>query len=452
MITIYSSPENKKRLEFAAGHLFRSVLGVEFQITSDPAFYRAQTGPCIFYSDEHLSYGLRISPHGLLSETGVRPLPELQTGEWKGLFCFFHSGQGDIPFDVFAASFYLLSLYEEYLPSAPLDEHGRFDYRYSLLYRNGCLEIPIIDRWAYQIQASLEKAGFSTAGFPLRPFRAVDTYDIDHPFRYRYKGWLKNTGGILRDALKRDWKAVGERLSVLFLGRDDPYMQAIRRIRSVQQQSQKAYYLFVLLGKSGKFGRSTVYPPKAYYRYLKALSGATIGLHPSYETYPSERSYRTLTTEKQQLETILQQPVSCSRQHFLRMQTPGTFRALLQAGIREDFTLAFAQAPGFRSGTAIPHPFYDIQQDEPTALLLRPTVMMDSTLIIHWKLSPEAALEKIKALIDACKQSGGDYLSLWHNSNLAGSEEGNPWIRVWLESRRYAGEIEKTAGAEKISE
>ncbi|MDR1526636.1 MAG: hypothetical protein LBS46_03065, partial [Dysgonamonadaceae bacterium] len=419
MITIYSSSGNTKRLKFVAGHLFDSVLGAGFRMTSDAVFYRAQTGPCLNYSDENLHHGIQIFPHGLLRETGIHPIQELQIAEWNGLFCFFHSGKGDIPFDVFAASFYLLSLYEEYMATPP-DEHGRFDHRHSLLYRNDLLEMPVVDRWAYQIKEALEKAGFSTAGFQLRKYRAVDTYDIDHPFLYRYKGFIKNAGGSLRDALKGNPKAIKERLSVLFVGREDPYMKAIRLIQSVQKQSQKNYYLFVLLGKNGKYGRSTVYPPKEYYLYLRELNAVAIGLHPSYETYSS---FLSLISEKRQLEKILQQAIVCSRQHFLRMQMPGTFQALLQAGIREDFTLAFAQAPGFRSGTAVPHPFYDLQKEEPTDLLLHPTIMMDSTLIFHLKLAPEVALEKIKSLIDACKLSGGDYLSLWHNSNLAGSDE-----------------------------
>jgi len=74
--------------------------------------------------------------------------------------------------------------------------------------------------------------------------------------------------------------------------------------------------------------------------------------------------------------------------------------------------------------------------------LLHPTVMMDSTLIFHLKLSPESALEKIKSLIDACKESGGDYLSLWHNSNIAGLPEKNPWIGVFIESHNYAISME----------
>jgi hypothetical protein len=112
------------------------------------------------------------------------------------------------------------------------------------------------------------------------------------------------------------------------------------------------------------------------------------------------------------------------------------------AGFQEDFTLTFAQAPGFRSGTAVPHFFYDIEQEIETDLLIHPTIVMDSTFIFHRSVLPEKALQKMKNLIDACKKSGGDYVSLWHNSNLAGMEKENPWINVFIQSYEYALSLE----------
>ncbi|GHV21807.1 hypothetical protein FACS189428_2830 [Clostridia bacterium] len=257
MVTIYSSSENTRRLEFAGCHLFTDILGTEFQITSDKPFYLAQTGPCINYSKTNLNQGIQIFPQGLLFETGIHPIKDLKVSEWKGLFCFFYSGTGDIPFDLFAAAFYLLTLYEEYFP-VKLDAHGRFDHKESLLFQNGVLEIPVVDRWAYLLKEELGQ----TEDFKLRKYRAISTYDIDHPFLYRYKGVIKNTGGLLRDLLKRNFKGIKDRLSVQLRLQDDPYMAAIQKIHAIQCQNQRPYYLFVLLGKRGKYGRTTLYSPK----------------------------------------------------------------------------------------------------------------------------------------------------------------------------------------------
>jgi len=421
-------------------HLCNHILGVEFRITSDVQDYLEQTGPSINYSDTALGRGIQIVPSGLLFETGVRPIKEGNEAEWKGLFCFFYTGKGDIPFDLLAASFYLLSLYEEYLP-AELDEHGRFKHTNSLLFRKGLLETPIIDRWAYLLREEFTKAGFDCSDFSLRKYRVIHTYDIDFPYLYRHKGLIKCIFGILRDLLKKNIRDIQNRLLVVFRFRDDPYRVAIEAIDQFQAQLQRPYYLFVLLGKKGKYGQTTLYPTTDYYTYLRSLDKAQIGLHPSYHTLNHPKQ---LAKEKSQLEKILRKTVHFSRQHFLRMQVPQTFRETHTAGFREDFTLAFSHVPGFRSGTAIPHFFYDLQKEEILSLLIRPSVAMDSTFIVHLQSSPEEALQKLKRLADACKQSGGDYLTIWHNSNLADEGTENPWWNVFIHSTRYALELEKS--------
>jgi len=438
MVYIYTSSENTKRLNYIAQHIFNNILGIEFVITSDKKSYLAQSNPCINYSETELNHGLHIVPHGLLFESGIKPIKQLKETEWKGLFCFFENKNGDIPFDLFAAAFYLLTLYEENFP-LELDEHGRFRHAESLLFQKGILEIPIVDRWAYLLKEELENAGFQTNDFKLREFKTISTFDIDYPFLYQYKGFIKNSGGILKDLLKGNFNQIKDRFFTLLRFKEDPYLAALKTIQEIQTQLKKSYYLFVLLGKRGKYGRTTVYSPKKYYSYLKSLDSAQIGLHPSYDTL---RNLKNLLKEKNKLEQILDSKITASRQHFLRMQSPETFQELNLAGIKEDFTLAFAQAPGFRSGTAVPYFFYDLQKEETTSLFIRPTVMMDSSFIFHLKLTPEEALMQMKKLADACKQSGGDYLSLWHNSNLAHTAQANPWISVFIQSYQYAISLE----------
>ena len=244
----------------------------------------------------------------------------------------------------------------------------------------------------------------------------------------------------MQDLLNGKFKNILTRLAVCLRMQPDPYMETLEWLDHIHKKSEKSYYLFALMKDSGKYGRKTIFPLTAYYRYLRNLTSATVGLHPSYDTY---HNYKQLIIEKKRLEKALKKDeIAASRQHFLRMYVPGTFRHLEAAGFEEDFTVAFAHAPGFRSGTAIPYYFYDVEKDAPSKLLLHPTTVMDACLITHLCLRPEAALEKIKRLIDECKQSGGDFVSLWHNSNLEGSRKNNPWVNVFIEMFRYAISLE----------
>jgi len=438
MIYIYSPSENIQRLDYIARHLFKSILGIDYSIVRDKNAFRKQNGACINYSDENLYRGLWIVPQGLLFEKGIRKISDLGTAKWKEYFCFFRQNRGDIPFDLFAASFYLLTLYEEYFPKL-LDEHGRFNPNESLIYKNDLLEIPLIDRWAYLLKEEIEKKYPGTI-FNKREFRFISTIDVDHPYKYLNKGIIKTGGKIMQDLLHRKFKGILARLTVCLRMQPDPYMAILKWLDRVHKKTGKSYYLFALMKDRGKYGRKTIFPPTAYYRYLRNLKTATVGLHPSYDTY---HNYKQLITEKKRLEKALKtDELLTSRQHFLRMAVPETFRYLEAAGFEEDFTIAFARAPGFRSGTAVPHYFYDIEKDVISKLLLHPTTVMDATLITHLYLSPEAALEKIKHLIDECKQSGGDFVSLWHNSNLADNGKNNSWQKVFIEMFRYAVSLE----------
>jgi hypothetical protein len=444
---IYSPSENVQRLSYIASHLFNAISGIDFSIVQDRETFLMQSGACINYSDEDLHHGAWIVPHGLLFEKGVRKIPNLEISQWNGYFCFFRQTGGDIPFDLFAASFYLLTLYEEYFPEQP-DEHGRFNPNESLLYKNGFLEIPLIDRWAYLMKEELEKKYPGTA-FKKRKFRFVSTLDVDHPYLYLKKGLIKSIGGMMRDLLNGKFENIKTRLAVQLRLQPDSYMEALQWIDRIHKESGKPCYLFALMKDRGKYGRKTFYPLTAYYRYLRNSDSAIVGLHPSYDTY---FNYNQLIKEKKRLEKALKKTgIIASRQHFLRMCVPETFRHLEAAGFREDFTVAFAHAPGFRSGTAVPYYFYDLERDETSKLLLHPTVVMDASLIGHSDLRPEAALEKIKRLIDECRQSGGDFVSLWHNSNLAGNANNNPWINVFLAMFRYAISLENNTFVSETS-
>ncbi|MDR2057296.1 MAG: hypothetical protein LBP83_03265 [Dysgonamonadaceae bacterium] len=438
MVYIYFPTGNSKRFHYIAKHLFNSILGTEFTVVADKNRFLQQAGTCINYSNEPLNHGLQIVPHSLLTEKGVHPINDRQESEWKGLFCFFRQTGSDIPFDIFAASFYLLTLYEEYIPER-LDKHGRFHHEVAMSYRKGFLETPIIDRWAYLLKDELEAKGYATSSFKLRKYKTISTFDIDHPYLYLNKGCIRNIGGAVRDLLRGKIKRILQRALVLLHLHPDPFLQAIRRIDSIQKRYNRFYYLFVLVAGKTPYDRKVVYPQRRFYNYLRQLQSVAIGLHPSYLTL---RDLDRLTEEKSKLEHVLRRKITLNRQHFLRMQNPETFQELNLAGFREDFTLAFAQAPGFRSGTAVPYLFYDMERETETELLIHPTIVMDSTFIFHRSASPEKALQKMKDLIDACKKSGGDYVSIWHNSNLAGTEKENPWINVFIQSYEYALSLE----------
>ena len=96
----------------------------------------------------------------------------------------------DLPFDIFAASFFLVSRYEEYLDYQP-DEYGRFQASSSLAFRNGFLGIPVVDLWAKEMSKAFLKNSRHLLSDGMS-INALLTIDTDQPFAILEKSFQIN--------------------------------------------------------------------------------------------------------------------------------------------------------------------------------------------------------------------------------------------------------------------
>jgi hypothetical protein len=63
---------------------------------------------------------------------------------------------------------------------------------------------------------------------------------------------------------------------------------------------------------------------------------------------------------------------------------------------------------------------------------------MDATLNLYMNLSPEAAVQKVKELVDETRKVGGVFISLWHNETLSDEKQWKGWRAVYEEIIRIA--------------
>jgi len=153
---------------------------------------------------------------------------------------------------------------------------------------------------------------------------------------------------------------------------------------------------------------------------------ARIGIHPSYASNEEEG---LLATELLRLSEILNQDIRFSRQHYLKLEMPATYRTLLRHNITCDFTMAYASQPGFRAGICTPYPFYDLELEKECRLTVVPLTVMDGTMRDYLGLSPTEALQVVRQLMAEVEEVGGCFVSLWHNDSLC---DCGPW-KGWLE-------------------
>ena len=214
------SPTNSHRLRYMADFIGRLLTGEPAGITGNREAFIAAETIRINYSDQRLTPDeCWIKPHPLLFQTGIRE-QVLVCSQWQLLPVFFQTG-GDIPFDIFAAAFYLLTRYEEYLPHQK-DLYGRYSHEQSLAFREGFLQRPVVDGWMQHFKGLLRKI-FPAAVLKASHFKWVPTYDIDEAYSFKYKSWTRSAGAALRDILTGRFKHFNQRRKVLDGREADPF-------------------------------------------------------------------------------------------------------------------------------------------------------------------------------------------------------------------------------------
>lgn len=421
-VKIYSR-EDSPRLRYIAGIILGDILGLPWEIVTD----RRKLGkhPVISYADEEIPGAFRISPVNILFEHGVR-LQEIIVSNWMGLPVFFQTNPGsDIPFDIFASSFYMISRYEEYLDFQP-DEHGRFKGSDSLAFKNNFLTIPIVDLWSKEFAKALLNR-FPTLAFRRNEFKTILTLDSDQPFKYLGKSLLVSFGGFLRDMTSKEHNA-GERYKVLRHEKKDPFEVYDYIIDNIKRYKTDSWF-FYPTGNSSRYDNNPSWKREEYRALIKKITDQyNSGLHPS---YLSSGNYPILEKELSRLKDITKRDIISSRFHYIRLRFPSSYRDLIKAGIKEDYSMGFADEPGFRAGIARPFFFYDVREDSPSNLKIIPFEVMDATLYQYKKLNAAASKEVILNLIEETRRVGGQFVSLWHNTSLLETPECRDWRELF---------------------
>ncbi len=423
-LRIYSQ-EITPRLEYVAEIIFTSILGIEYEITAD----RRKLGgnPAIIYSDEKAKEQFVIRPSGLLAASGVTAM-EPEVAYLDDLPVLFPADSGSLPFDIFSAAFYMLSRYEEYLPFAP-DVHGRYQGVRSLAYRKGFLQMPVVEMWSRYLAGLLVKS-YPVLSIRHNEFSSLVTVDVDQPFAYRSRGLLRSVGGLMK-GLAGTGARPAERIRTMAGSQADPYDNFDYIEQQLQLNGSDALFFFPT-GDQGEYDHSPPHRDHDYREIIRKYDKKYgSGLHPSYR---SAGRPKTLRMETDRYRSITGHDPERARQHWLLLSMPETYQSYIDAGIRADYTMGYADEPGFRAGIARPFPFYDLSREKITGLTIVPFQVMDGTLRQYLHLSPEAALAVIRSLIAATRRAGGIFVSVWHNTSLTEMNGWEGWRKVFEET------------------
>ena len=423
------------RLQYITDFIGKAIIGEAFQLTTDSFVFNDHAGPWINYSDTNINNEeLRINNCSLLFEDSIKE-QNVSCFEVNGHKCFFKA-EGDYPFDIFAATFYLLSRYEEYLPHQR-DMYGRYAHENSLAFREGFLNIPLVNVWIEDFKNALRKK-FPTLNFQLSSFNFQPTYDIDEAFAFRNKGLVKTVGGTARSAVNREWSMLNERINVLRKKSRDPYDAFDWMDKLHEKNNLKPIYFFHVATEKGRYDKNISPTHPAMRQLIKQHADKyQIGIHPSWKSGDEEN---LLGEEIKMLESISGKKITISRQHYIRFSLPHTFRRLIGAGLTDDYSMGYGSVNGFRASVSSPFYWYDLKKEQQTNLLLHPFCFMEANSFFEQKYLPQRAYEEMMHYYTAVKAINGTFITIWHNSFLGTYKPFAGWKDVYEEFVREVNE------------
>ena len=340
-----------------------------------------------------------------------------------------HCDDQIIHYDIPGLTYWMLARVEE-IGRTDLDEHERFPASSSHALKHGYLDRPVVDEWLHLLGQVIQR---QWPGLELKQheFQICVSHDVDQPSLYAFKPWKTIMRMMAGHILKRgDPKAFLTAPYVKLVTRNhlidnDPYNTFDWLMDVAESHGLKSAFYFIC-GRTHPSKDADYEIEHPVMRNLLARihsRGHEIGLHPSYNTF---KDSATLKREADRLKHVLaeegiEQEELGGRMHYLRWQQPNTMHAWVDAGMRYDSTLGYADHAGFRCGTCHEYPAFDAEQQKQLNLVIRPLIAMECSVIDDCYMGlgfRHEAKEEFLKLKVRCKQVGGCFGLLWHNSDL----------------------------------
>ena len=422
MLLIYTH-KISPRFIYIMRHLFVKILGIEIKFTTLVEDFIKHKGPKITYTRQPLQNEFFIRSNDLLFEQGINQF-EIGLEDWEGIPCFFNAGErSSIPYDIFAASFYLLSRYEEYLPYVK-DIHGRFPPTQSLAYRNNFLHLPVVDIWAVKLLDKL-KLRFPDIVSKKRSFRYTSVIDVTSSHCYAFRGIFRGMAGLFLDLGTFRIKRVFERIAVWLNLRNDPYDNFSILMQYHKEFPCKSIFFFQFADYSTYDKNVSTENNKFRYLIKSVADYSIVSLAASYSSFSN---LEMLKQEKKRLSDVIHRPVKLTRMRYNRVDIPTTYRNLAEAEFTDDFSMGYTHNLGFRAGTCTSFNFYDIYMEVQQPIRVHPFAVHDYALL---KYNSEAEiLEELNAIYLQIKKVQGELITVFSNELLGGSQKVK-WLDLY---------------------
>lgn len=175
---------------------------------------------------------------------------------------------------------------------------------------------------------------------------------------------------------------------------------------------------FISDTSSSKYDGVINYKNKVVQGYIQDLKrkGVRFGLHTNFGTRDNPKS---IFLQEKSFKKIFHDSPKNNRHHYLRFDFLHFLRTLEKIGVKEDFSIYFAESLCFRCGLSSRFQIWDISNNKPFNVVLVPTTLMDGTFTDYLKVCYSEAEVMCKNKIDLVIEHGDSLVLLWHNRSTS---------------------------------
>lgn len=370
-------PKNSSRINYIFNQICGRILGFEVHFTSKIEAFISFQGVKFSYCKKKLGNEIFIQQYGLLEEHGINDV-NIMVDHWEDAECpcFFRvSNDSDLAYDIFSASFYLLSRYEEYQPHVK-NEYGCFGYEESLAFQKNFLTFPVIEMWT-ECFKSLLKQKFDLPE-QEKNYKVNLNIAVEEAYAFRHRGFVRVVGASARDFFKFDFREIYQRFKSLMRLAPDPY-DIYNDLIAFGKESHITLDFYFQLSDYTRYSKSISYNKRIYHKLIKSMGDyVKLGLRPGYEAI---NNFLLFKKEKQRWQNIVNQNLHATLIKSDGMNFPLVFEHMNKLEITDDYSMGYPNQIGFRAGTASAFQFYDLNLEQSTRLVVHPYVFNSDVLL-----------------------------------------------------------------------
>ncbi len=365
------------RITYIFKHIFENMLDLSVSFSTAVEVFVAHSGPKMSYANRSLGNEFNITSHSLLFERGVID-QDITIYDWEGIPAFFKTDDNaPIPYDIFAASFFLLSRYEESIPKIKTTNEF-FDSTQSLAFKEGFLEMPLIDIWVLKLHKIMSTFFTEIEPYKKKYYKKELLIDVPLAFRYRHRSFLVSMEIFLKSIWQLNLLKTFNQFMVLLRLEDDPYDSFDSWVSWLKDSNLKPK-VFFRFANSSKYESSISIFNRGLHAIIKKTGDVyMLGLLLSIKSHLKPEP--SLNQEKKGFQELTNRQVKMSRIPNSFRQLSLVYADLVNFEFTDDYSMGYSNKIGFRASTSTPFYFYDLANESKLSLKVHPVVASESVI------------------------------------------------------------------------